>query len=49
MLPGCADRPIDVNAFNGTLPELEAWWGAELPEAPVDRLDILWEAHPELW
>jgi len=49
VLPGCADRPIDINAFDGTLPELEAWWGAELPKPPLDKLAVLWQAHPELW
>jgi hypothetical protein len=25
ILPGCADRPIDINIWNGTLEELKAW------------------------
>lgn len=42
ILPGTANRPIDLNLFNGSLAELEAWWGNVLPAASVDRLDILW-------
>ena len=45
ILPGCQDRPVDVNLFNGSLEQLEAWWGAKLPDSPLtdkQRLDILW-------
>ncbi len=30
-MPGCADRAMDVNAFNGTLADLEAYAGMKLP------------------
>lgn len=50
ILPGCANRPIDVNAFNGTVAELETWWGAKIPSPPLSRLDILWrEAKEHGW
>jgi hypothetical protein len=42
VLPGTANRPMDLNLVNKTLPELEVWWGATLPPVPVDRLEILW-------
>jgi hypothetical protein len=42
ILPGTANRPMDLNLFNGSLAELEEWWGATLPPIPVNRLDILW-------
>lgn len=53
ILPGCANRPIDVNLFNGTLEELEAWWGAEMPAGELtlkQKVDILWrEAEKAGW
>ena len=39
ILPGCADRPMDVSIFNGDLPALEAWWGAKLPPPPGKTLE----------
>jgi len=47
ILPGCANRPIDISMWNGGLASLQDWWGSEKPE-PVDKLAILWreaEAH----
>ena len=50
IMPGCANRPIDINAWNGTLAELETWWGAKMPEPPISKLDILWrEAERNGW
>src|SRR5512137_2976319 len=47
ILPGCADRPMDINIWNGDLASLEAWWGAELPPPPGPSLEekvrLLWE------
>lgn len=49
-LPGCAGRVIDLNLVNKSLPELETWWGATLPPAPMSQLDILWrEAAVHGW
>ncbi len=31
ILPGSADRPIDINIFNGTLAELEDYAGMKYP------------------
>ena len=46
MLPGCADRAMDVNVWAGDLPSLEAWWGAQLPPAPgltvEQKVEVLW-------
>lgn len=42
ILPGTAERAIDLSLVNKTLPELEQWWGATLPPDPVDQVDILW-------
>jgi GH25 family lysozyme M1 (1,4-beta-N-acetylmuramidase) len=42
ILPGTANRPIDINLWNGTLAELEAWWGNQLPNPPKTQLEILW-------
>lgn len=42
ILPGTANRPMDIIAWNGTLSGLETWWGAKMPIAPDVRLDILW-------
>lgn len=53
ILPGFGGRAVDVNLFNGSLPELAAWFGSPLSEtvptplsdgdlyAIVERLDIL--------
>lgn len=41
ILPGCANRAIDLNLFNGNLSSLESWWGAQMP-VPTSKLDILW-------
>jgi GH25 family lysozyme M1 (1,4-beta-N-acetylmuramidase) len=53
ILPGCANRPIDVNLFNGTLEELETWWGAKLPTGELtlkQKVDVLWrEAEKLQW
>lgn len=32
ILPGCANRPVDVNVWNGTLEELKIYAGESLPE-----------------
>jgi hypothetical protein len=46
ILPGCANRPMDVSIWNGDLQSLEKWWGTPLPPLPgltlVQRVDILW-------
>lgn len=31
ILPGTAGRAMDLSLFNGTISELESWWGAMLP------------------
>lgn len=51
ILPGTADRAIDLNLWNGDVHSLEAWWGAALPELGyVERLNILWrEANLRNW
>lgn len=36
ILPGTASRPMDLTLWNGSLPELEAWWGAQMPNPPMD-------------
>lgn len=47
ILPGCAERAVDLNLWNGNLTSLENWWGAEMPEPPYMgveyRLRVLWE------
>ena len=47
ILPGCADRPIDVNMWKGDLASLEEWWGVELPPPPglslEQKVQILWD------
>lgn len=49
ILPGCANRAIDMNLFNGNLASLEQWWGAEMP-VTEDKLAILWrEANIHGW
>lgn len=43
ILPGCANRPIDLNLFNGNLDSLEQWWGAEMPGTTLEeKINILW-------
>jgi GH25 family lysozyme M1 (1,4-beta-N-acetylmuramidase) len=45
ILPGCANRPVDVNLANKTLPELEAWWPAKMPSPALtmaQKVDVLW-------
>lgn len=43
ILPGCADRPIDLNLWNGDVNSLEIWWGAALPDfGYLQKVDILW-------
>lgn len=37
ILPGTANRTIDLNLWNGTLAELEHWWGA--PKPPTRTLE----------
>ena len=51
ILPGCADRPIDLNLFNGNLTSLELWWGTKMPGYTLqERVDILWrEAKERAW
>ena len=34
ILPGTADRAMDINVFNGTLAELEAYAGMKFPGVP---------------
>ena len=41
ILPGTADRAMDLNLWSGTRKELETWWGIQAPP-PMSRLDILW-------
>jgi len=40
ILPGTANRPIDLNLWSGTLSELYTWWGVSAPPV-MSRLDIL--------
>jgi len=51
VLPG-AETPLDMNFFNGSEEQLRAWCGAQLAAeveiSDVDKLRLLWEAHPEL-
>ena len=53
IFPGCANRPIDVIAWNGDLASLETWFEASLPEEPMplsERVRILWrEAALKGW
>lgn len=48
-LPGCRDRVVDINIWNGTLDEMREWVG-EMPAGLSDseKLARLWAAHPEL-
>ena len=49
---GCESKQIDLNYFNGTTEQLLAkYGGAPAPAEPVgdsDKLELLWDAHPEL-
>jgi hypothetical protein len=52
ILPGCADRPVDVSLFNGTFDDLKKWWGVPATTAPtmIQKVDILWreaQKHPD--
>ncbi len=51
VLPG-ADSPLDLTFFNGSEEQLRAWCSAgpaaESEISDVDKLRLLWEAHPEL-
>jgi hypothetical protein len=38
ILPGCANRAMDVNGWKGDLLSLETWWGTKLP-APSPTLE----------
>lgn len=51
IMPGCANRPIDLNLFNGNLTALETWWGAKTPELGIiEKVNILWrEAGINNW
>lgn len=51
IMPGCANRPIDLNLYNGNLTSLELWWGASMPGLSLsDKVDILWrEAEKAGW
>ena len=44
ILPGTANRPIDIIAWKDSIPALETWWEAMLPEPPIQlsqRVSIL--------
>lgn len=43
ILPGTANRPMDLSLWNGTLAELEAWWGASMPNPPQDWANAITE------
>lgn len=51
ILPGCANRAMDMNLFNGNLNSLELWWGATMPGLSMgDMVKILWrEANEAGW
>lgn len=43
ILPGCADRAIDLTLFNGDLNSLQNWWGAILPTLSLqNKVNIMW-------
>lgn len=45
-LPGCQGRAVDVNLFNGTLQQLQDWWGAEMTLPPTltceQKMELIW-------
>lgn len=46
ILPGCSDRPIDINLYNDSLYNLQVWWGATLPPADYSmeyKVNKMWE------
>ena len=44
IMPGCAERPMDVNLWSGDLPSLEVWWGKSMPNPPPPPPPMDW-AH----
>jgi GH25 family lysozyme M1 (1,4-beta-N-acetylmuramidase) len=48
VLPGCQDRPVDINVWNGTLEELRAWAGGNPPLPPLDKGGE-WMAALDAW
>jgi len=44
ILPGTANRPMDINAWAGTLTALETWWGTKLPSEPdlETKVNLMW-------
>ena len=39
---------LDIDRWNGDDAVCDAYFGA-IPDPPLDRLAVLWQAHPELW
>ena len=49
---GVSSGNVDMNYFNGTVEELQAYASIETdaPELTLEeKVDVLWEAHPEVW
>ncbi len=51
ILPGI-NGPLDLNFFNGTLQDLQAWLGQPMSTKAwtlEEKMSLLWQAHPQLW
>jgi hypothetical protein len=42
ILPGCADRPMDISVWNGDYSSLKSWWGNQ-PLTLEQKVDLLYE------
>ncbi len=51
ILPGCSGRPIDINIYNGSVEEMEAWMAGyttvSVVVPPANALEILWKDYLE--
>ena len=49
ILPGCCDRPIDINVWNGTLQELKDWVGGKNSNGSSVPVGEEWAVSIDAW